>query len=186
MCRNWKSTCGKRGTSDYAAPVALLETIFAGARSIVVLDDKELDSCDARISTWDERADFNADGVRRTCNYKLAGHLERRFGADVKTVPASYPMAQNENTKGAVGQACSVTRRQTAGEGRSAAAIPWGSPDAMPISSAVRHRSEIASDPPVGENPCTACGRRPGRPAKAQARGRTDVRQCVRAACRTD
>src|SRR5659263_549140 len=96
---------GFAAASDYRSPLSPhLETFFPGARSIVVLAYKELDSCDSPDLHIAMNGRMDLMEFARSCNYKLARHLERSFGASAMTVPASYPMVQNEETKGAVGQ----------------------------------------------------------------------------------
>ena len=96
---------GFAAASDYRSPLSPpLESIFPGARSIVVLAYKELDGCDSPDLHIAMNGRLDLMEFSRSCNYKLSRHLERSFGARAMTVPASYPMAQNEETKGAVGQ----------------------------------------------------------------------------------
>ncbi len=100
------------------------------------------------------------------------------------TVPVSYPMAQNEETKGAVGQVSLRHAAVAAGLGA------FGSNNLVvhprlgcrTVFTAILTDLEIASDPPVAENPCTACGLCvQGCPGKAlEEPGRTDVMKCVK------
>jgi epoxyqueuosine reductase len=176
---------GFAAASDYRSPLSPpLESIFPGARSIVVLAYKELDSCDSPDLHIAMNGRMDLMEFSRSCNYKLARHLERRFGARVMTVPVSYPMAQNEETKGAVGQVSLRHAAVAAGLGA------FGSNNLVihprfgcrTVFTAILTDLEIPSDPPVGENPCTACGLCvQGCPGKAlDTPGRTDVMKCVK------
>ena len=88
---------GFAAASDDRSPLSPpLESIFPGARSIVVFAYKELDSCDSPDLHVAMNGRMDLMEFSRSCNYKLARRLERKFGARVMTVPASYPMARNE------------------------------------------------------------------------------------------
>lgn len=176
---------GFAAASDYRSPLSPpLESIFPGARSIVVLAYKELDSCDSQDLHIAMNGRLDLMEFSRSCNYKLARHLERNFGARVMTVPVSYPMAQNEQTKGAVGQVSLRHAAAAAGLGA------FGSNNLVvhprfgcrTVFTAILTDLEIPSDPPVAENPCTACGLCvQGCPGKAlDEPGRTDLMKCVK------
>ncbi len=90
---------GFAAASDYRSPLSPpLESIFPGARSIIVLAYKELDSCDSPDAHIAMNGRMDLMEFSRSCNYKLARHLVRSFDARTMTVPASYPMAQNEES----------------------------------------------------------------------------------------
>jgi epoxyqueuosine reductase len=176
---------GFAAASDYRSPLSPpLESIFPGAKSIIVLAYKELDSCDSPDLNIAMNGRMDVMEFSRSCNYKVARHLERSFGARAMTVPASYPMAQNEETKGAVGQVSLRHAAVAAGLGA------FGSNNLVvhprlgcrAVFSAILTDLEIPSDPPVGENPCTDCGLCvQGCPSKAlDVRGRTDLMKCVK------
>jgi len=176
---------GFAAVSDYRSPLSPpLDTIFQGARSIVVLAYKELDSCDSPDFHIAMNGRMDLMEFSRSSNYKVARHLERYFGARAMTVPASYPMAQNEETKGAVGQVSLRHAAVAAGLGA------FGSNNLVVhprygcrvVFSAILTDLEVPSDPPVIENPCTACGLCvQGCPTKAlEVQGRTDLMKCVK------
>ncbi len=176
---------GFAAVSDYRSPMSpSIESIFPGARSIVVLAYKELDSCGSPDMNIAMGGRMDLAAFSRSCGYKLARHLERSYGARVMTVPLSYPMAQNEDTRGAVGQVSLRHAAVAAGLGA------FGSNNLVvhprfgcrTIFSAILTDLDIPSDPPVKENPCTACGLCvQGCPGKAlDEPGRTDVMKCVK------
>jgi epoxyqueuosine reductase QueG len=182
---------GFASASDYRSSLSPpLESIFPGVRSIVVLVYKELDSCDSPDLHIAMNGRMDLMEFSRSCNYKLARHLERRFGARAMTVPASYPMAQNEESKGAVGQVSLRHAAVAAGLGA------FGSNNLVvhprfgcrTIFTAILTDLEIPSDPPVVENPCTVCGLCVrGCPGKAlEEPGRTDVPAAERKAMLRD
>ncbi len=73
---------GFAAASDYRSPLSPpLESIFPGARSIVVLAYKELGSCDSPDLHIAMNGRMDLMEFSRACNYKLARHLERSFGA---------------------------------------------------------------------------------------------------------
>ena len=84
----------------------------------------------------------------RSCNFlSWPATWRRSFGARVMTVPPRIPMAQNEETKGTVGQVSLRHAAVAAGLGRSAATISWSSPVSGAGSSS-RRSSPISS--PLG------------------------------------
>jgi hypothetical protein len=90
---------------DYGSPQSPpLDSIFPGARSLVVLACGELDSCDSPDSHIAMNSRMDLMEFSRSCNYKVSRRLQRTFGARAMTVPVSYPMEMKEETKGAEGQ----------------------------------------------------------------------------------
>lgn len=176
---------GFAAASEYRSPLSPpLESIFPGVRSIVVLAYKELDSCDSPDLHIAMSGRMDLMEFSRSCNYKVGRHLEKRFGGRAMTVPASYPMVQNEETKGAVGQVSLRHAAVAAGLGA------FGSNNLVVhprfgcriVFTAILTDLEIPADPPVARNPCTECGLCVrGCPAKAlDPPGRTDVMKCVK------
>lgn len=176
---------GFAAASDYRSPLSPpLESIFSGVRSIVVLAYKELESCDSPDLHIAMNGRMDLMEFSRSCNYKVARHLERSFGARVMTVPASYPMVQNEETRGTVGQVSLRHAAVAAGLGAFGGNNLVLHPrfGCRTVFTALLTDLGLPSDPPVVENPCTDCGLCvQGCPGKAlDEPGRTDVMKCVK------
>lgn len=160
------------------------EAIFPGIRSLIVVAYKELSSCESPDMFIAQNGRYDLMEFSRVCNYRLGRFLERKHGARVMTVPASYPMAMTGETKGTIGQVSLRHAAVAAGLGsfgRHNLVIHsrFGS---RVLFTAVLSDLDLPSDPPVAESPCDDCGRCvAGCPAGALDEvGRTNVGKCLR------
>lgn len=171
--------------ADYRSPRSPgLETIFPGARSIVLLAYKELDSCESPDMHVAQNGRYDLMEFSRGCNYRLARFLEREYGSRTMTVPVSYPMAMSRETKGTIGQVSLRHAAVAAGLGTFGRHNLVVHPrlGSRVIFSAVLTDMDLPSDRPLESGLCTDCGlcveSCPGK-ALGEA-GRTDVMKCIR------
>jgi epoxyqueuosine reductase QueG len=176
---------GFAAAADYRSPRSpALDTIFPGARSLLVLAYRELASCESPDMYIAQNGRYDLMEFARGCNYRVARFLDREYGARVMTVPISYPMEMSRATKGTVGQVSLRHAAVAAGLGafgrHNLVVHPrFGS---RVVFSAVLTDLDLPSDPPVTATPCTDCGlcveSCPGR--ALDAAGRTEVMKCIR------
>lgn len=170
---------------DYGSPQSPpLDSIFPGARSIVVLAYGELDSCDSPDSHVAMNGRMDLMEFSRSCNYKVSRNLQRTLGARAMTVPVSYPMEMKEETKGAVGQVSLRHAAVAAGLGAfgSHNIVVHPRLGSRVVFSAVLSDLDLRTDPALEKNPCTDCGLCVrGCPARAlDEPGRTDLMKCIK------
>ncbi len=171
--------------ADYRSPRSPgLETIFPGARSLVLMAYRELSSCESPDMHIAQNGRFDLMEFSRGCNFRLARFLEGKFGARAMTVPVSYPMEMSRQTKGTVGQVSLRHAAVAAGLGafgrHNLVVHPrFGS---RVIFSGVLSDLDLPSDGPVADSPCTECDicveACPGRALDEP--GKTDVMKCIR------
>lgn len=176
---------GFASAADYRSPKSPpLETIFPGARSLVLLAYRELASCESADMHIAQNGRYDLMEFARGCNYRMARFLDREYGARAMTVPVSYPMEMSRATMGTIGQVSLRHAAVAAGLGtfgrHNLVVHPrFGS---RVVFSAVLTDLDVPSDRPLAVNPCTDCRlcveRCPGR-ALDEA-GRTDVMKCIR------
>lgn len=176
---------GVASADDYRSPRSPgLDTVFPGARSLILLAYRELDSCGSPDMHIAQNGRYDLMEFSRGCNYRLARFLAREYGARTMTVPVSYPMAMNRETKGTVGQVSLRHAAVAAGLGalgrHNLVVHPrFGS---RVIFSAVLTDLDLPSDRPLNGHPCTECGlcveRCPGQ--ALEEAGRTHVMKCIR------
>jgi epoxyqueuosine reductase QueG len=171
--------------ADYGSPRSpALETIFPGARSIIVLAYRELDSCESPDMHVAQNGRYDLMEFSRGCNYRVARFLQKEYGARCMTVPVSYPMAMTKETKGTVGQVSLRHAAVAAGLGNigrhNLVVHPrFGS---RIIFSAILTDLDLPSDRKLESAPCTDCGlcvqSCPGH--ALDTAGRTEVMKCIR------
>jgi len=84
---------GFLAVSDYHSPASPpIESLFPGARSLIVLAFRELDTCESPSPSIAMNGRMDLMEFSRSCNYKLARFLAQKFNAKAMTVPVSYPM----------------------------------------------------------------------------------------------
>ncbi|MBS4021619.1 MAG: epoxyqueuosine reductase [Dethiobacter sp.] len=95
---------GFAAVKDYNSPKSPeLESIFPGARSLVVMAFAELDNCESENMQIAFNGRMETMEFMRSCNYKLTRFLNREFKAKAMSVPPSYPLEMSYQTKGSVG-----------------------------------------------------------------------------------
>lgn len=175
---------GFAAAADYDSPLSPpLESLFPGVRSLVILAYRELSSCESPSPQLAMTGRLELMEFTRTCDYQVARFLERA-GARAMTVPASYPMAMSEETKGSVGEVSLRHAAVAAGLGRFGRHNLVLHPElgSRVIFSAVLTDLALPSDPPVAEDLCTRCGLCvEACPSGAFAEeGKTDIRKCIK------
>lgn len=86
---------------SYRSPA--LQSIFPGVKSLIVLAYKELPNCESENMQIAMGGRLDVLEFARSCNYRTARFLERKFKAKAMTVPPSYPLFMSYETKGTVG-----------------------------------------------------------------------------------
>ena len=101
---------GMVAVADYRSPRSPgLQTIFPGAKSLVVLAHQSLSNLESdnmQIAMGGRLDEFE---FVRSCNYRMARFLEREFKAKAMTVPPSYPLYISYETKGTLGGCLSTS-----------------------------------------------------------------------------
>jgi epoxyqueuosine reductase QueG len=175
---------GIASVAEYRSPRSkTLDSIFPGARSIIVLAYRELASCESPNSHIALNGRLDLMEFSRGCNYRLGRFLQMECGAKSMTVPVSYPMEMSRETRGTVGEVSLRHAAVAAGLGtfgrHNLVVHPrFGS---RVIFSAVLTDVEWEPDPPAEARGCTDCGLCVENcPGKALAvEGRTDVMKCI-------
>ena len=95
---------GIAAVKDYKSPRSPdLQSIFPGAKSLVVLAYKELSNCESENMQIAMGGRLDGLEFARSSNYRVARFLEREFKAKAMTVPPSYPLYMSYETKGTLG-----------------------------------------------------------------------------------
>lgn len=176
---------GFAAVKDYNSPRSpKIESLFPGAKSMVVMAYKELSTCSSPNPQIAMNGRLDLMEFSRSCNYKLARFLEREFNVQAMTAPVSYPMDMGKQTGGAIGE---VSMRHAAiaaglgvfGRNNLVLHPKFGT---RVIFTAVLSDLELASDAPVKEELCTQCNLCVENcPAGAlDEEGKTDVMKCLR------
>jgi len=96
---------GFAAVANYCSPKSpKIEDIFPGVKTIIVLAYKELSSCESPSMQIAMNGRLDVMEFSRSCNYKLAKFLERKYKAKAMTVGVSYPLEMNMRTKGCIGE----------------------------------------------------------------------------------
>jgi epoxyqueuosine reductase QueG len=176
---------GFAAVQDYNSPKSpALESIFPGAKSLVVMAYHELDNCESENKQIAFSGRLDVMEFSRSCNYKMTRFLQREMKAKAMSVPASYPMQMSFETKGAVGEVSLRHAAVAAGLGNLGRHNLVIHPEmgSRVIFTAVITNLELPSDPPVTEKLCTECGACVENcPANAlEEEGRTHLMRCLK------
>ncbi|WP_025323847.1 4Fe-4S binding protein [Deferrisoma camini] len=161
-----------------------LDSILPGAQTLVVLAYRELSSCESPNPQIAMAGRLEVMEFARSCNYRLARHLESACGARAVTVPPSYPLEMSAETKGAVGDVSLRHAAVAAGLGAFGRhnLVIHPRMGTRVVFTAVLTDLALPGDRPVDDTLCTGCNRCveacPGN-ALAQE-GRTDLMACIR------
>lgn len=175
---------GFAAVDDYRSPQSpAIESLFPGARSMIVMAFRELSACESPSPQIAMGARLDLMEFSRSVNYRVARHVEHRLASPAMSVPVSYPMDFNTPGKVGVGEVSLRHAAVAAGLGAFGRHNLVVHPrfGTRVIYTAVLTQLELASDPPVEENPCTDCGLCvSGCPAGAlDVEGRTDLLKCL-------
>ncbi|WP_366922522.1 hypothetical protein MFMK1_002984 [Metallumcola ferriviriculae] len=176
---------GIAAVEDYQSPQSpALESIYPGAKSMVVLAYRELSTCESPNPQIAMNGRLDVMEFSRSCNYKVAQFLERECGAKAMTVPASWPMDINNKTKGVIGEVSLRHAAIAAGLGAFGRHNLVVHPQlgSRMIFTAILSDLEITSDAPPKENPCDQCNQCvEACPAQAlNEEGKTDFFKCLK------
>lgn len=163
-----------------------LESLFPGARSIIVTAYRELSTCESPFPQLAVNGRLDKNAVMRQNNYKIARFLENSCGAKLVTIPSSYTSDLQHNTEKGVSDFSLRHAAVAAGLGRFGRNNLVIHPrfGARVTFNAVITNLELESDPPVTEDPCIHCNICVDNcPARAlDTAGRTDIRKCLQVA----
>ena len=166
--------------SAYSPP---LESLFPGAKSMVVMVFKELSACESPSPQLAMNARLDLMETSRSANYRVGRFIEREFNSPVMTAPISYPMDfSGKKNPGAaevsLRHAAIAAGLGTFGRHNLVIHPRFGT---RVIFTAILTKLPLASDPPVKTNPCTGCGICvKGCPGGAlDEPGRTNMRKCL-------
>src|SRR4030042_3854314 len=151
---------GIASVKDYKSPRSPdLQTIFPGAKSLVVLAYKELSNCESENMQIATGGRLDILEFTRSSNYRVARFLEREFKAKAMTVPPSYPLYMSYETKGTVGDVSLRHAAIAAGLGNFGRhnLVIHPTMGSRAVFTAVMTNLELSSDPPVTEKLCTGC-----------------------------
>lgn len=175
---------GFASVSDYRSPNSpALESLFPGAKSIIVLAFRELSACDSPSPQMAMNARLDLMEFSRSACYRVARFVESQCASPAMTVSVSYPM--DFRTPGKRGIAEVSLRHAAVAAGLGAFGLHnlvvhprFGT---RIIFAAVLTQLELTSSPPVEKNPCTACGLcvRECPAGALSEEGKTDVLKCL-------
>lgn len=176
---------GIAAVADYKSPNSPeVESLFPGARSMVVMAFKELSTCDSPSPHIAMNGRLDLMEFSRSCNYKMARFLEREGDTRAMTVPVSYPMEMSAETKGTIGEvslrhAAVAAGLGTFGRNNLVLHPRFGS---RIVFSAVLSELDLPSDSLAEERACTDCGlcvdNCPGQALEVE--GKTEVMKCLK------
>jgi len=151
---------GFAAVSEYDSPKSpKIETIFPEAKTIIVLAYKELSSCESPSMQIAMNGRLDVMEFSRSCNYKVAKFLERKYQAKAMTVGVSYPLEMSQRTKGCVGEVSLRHAAAAAGLGTFGRHNLIIHPElgSRVIFTAVLCDLELPPDQPLKENLCSGC-----------------------------
>jgi epoxyqueuosine reductase QueG len=176
---------GIASAKDYKSPRSPdLQSIFPGAKSIVVLAFKALSNIESENMQIAMGGRLDELEFTRSSNYRVARFLERELKAKSMTVPPSYPLYMSLETKGTIGDFSLRHAAVAAGLGNFGRnnLVLHPQMGSRVLFTASLTDLELPSDPPVSGkvcNECNACVE--NCPAGAlDAEGKTDDMKCLK------
>jgi len=92
---------GFAAIADYNSPLSPpLTGIFPGAKSLVIMANRELDNCESENMQIAFSGRMDIAEFARSCNYKLARFIHREFGAKAMTIPPFLPAGDEFQNQG--------------------------------------------------------------------------------------
>lgn len=173
---------GFASVEDYvSANSPSVEALFPGARSIIVLAFRELAACESPSPQMAMGARLDLMEFSRSACYRVGRFVEGKLGSPAMTVPISYPMdfiGKRGAGEVSLRHAAVASGLGAFGHHHLVVHPRYGT---RVLFTAVLTKLELASDPPVTENPCTGCGLCvQACPADAFAvEGKTDLMRCM-------
>jgi len=175
---------GFASVCDYRSPNSpSIESLFPGARTIIVMAFQELAACESPSPQMAMGARLDLMEFSRSTCYRLGRFVEGKLGSPAMTVPLSYPMDYSTPEKIGVAEvslrhAAIAAGLGTFGRHNLVVHPRFGT---RVIFAAVLTKLDLAPDPPVEKNPCTDCGLCVSNcPAGAlNVEGKTEVMKCL-------
>jgi epoxyqueuosine reductase QueG len=152
---------GFASVDDYRSPASpRVESLFPGARSLIVMACRELSACDSPSPQLAMNARLDLMAFSRSACYRAARFVEAELGARAMTIPVSYPMDVGDPRKAGVAEVSLRHAAVAAGLGAFGHHNLVVHPrlGTRVIFTALLTELELPSDPPLAENPCTGCG----------------------------
>lgn len=176
---------GFAAAADYKSKLSpRLTDIFPGVKSLVVIAYRELSTCESGSPQISMNGRLDLMEFSRSMNYKVARFVEAKCSGKAMTVPVSYPLKMDKDTKGAVGEVSMRHAALAAGLGAFGRNNLILHPElgSRVIFTSVLTDLEIESDPQVQESPCDNCMRCvKDCPASAlDEEGKTHVMKCLK------
>jgi epoxyqueuosine reductase QueG len=175
---------GFASVDDYRSPASPpIESLFPGARSLIVLAFRELSTCDSPSPQMAMNGRLDLMEFTRSACYRVARFVESRLNSPAMTVSVSYPM--DFSTPGKIGVAEVSLRHAAVAAGLGAFGhhnlVVHPRFGTRVIFTAVITGLELVPDPPVEENPCTGCGLcvRACPVGALNIEGKTDFNKCI-------
>ena len=176
---------GIASAKDYKSPRSPdLQSIFPGAKSLVILAYKELLNCESENMQIAMAGRLDILEFVRSCNYRVARFLDREFKAKAMTVPPSYPLYMSYETKGTLGDVSLRHAAVAAGLGNFGRhnLVIHPKMGTRVLFTALITNLDLPSDSPVSERLCTDCNACVENcPAGAlDEEGKTDDMKCLK------
>lgn len=175
---------GFASVCDYRSPNSpSIESLFPGARTMIVLAFQELSACESQSPQMAMGARLDLMEFSRSACYRLARFVEGKLGSPAMTVPVAYPMDYSTPEKIGVAEVSLRHAAVAAGLGAFGRHNLVVHPrfGTRVIFAAVLTKLDLAPDLHVKENPCNDCGLCVSScPAGAlDSSGKTDVMKCL-------
>ena len=152
---------GFASVGEYRSPASpAVESLFPGARALVVLASRELAACESPSPQLAMNARLDLMAFSRSVCYQAARFVEQHMGTRVMTIPVSCPMDVGDPRKAGVAEISLRHAAVAAGLGAFGLHNLVVHPrlGSRVLFTALRTGLELSSDPPVADNPCTSCG----------------------------
>lgn len=175
---------GFAAVCDYRSPKSpSIESLFPGARSMIVMAFQELAACESPSPQMAMNARLDLTEYSRSICYRLARFVEGKLGSPAMTVSVSYPMDYSRWQKIGVAEVSLRHAAVAAGLGTFGRHNLVVHPrfGTRVIFAAVLTKLDLVPDPSVEKNACTDCGLCVSNcPAGAlNDEGKTDLKKCL-------
>ncbi len=151
---------GTVSANDYKSPKSPdLQSLFPGAKSLVVLAFKALSNCESNNMQIAMGGRLDEIEFGRSSNYRVARFIERELKGKAMTVPPSYPLQMSYETKGTIGDVSLRHAAVAAGLGNFGRhnLVIHPKMGSRVLFTAILTDLDLPSDPPVTERLCTDC-----------------------------